>query len=107
VDIFTKDDKDDKDVDDKGKPSQKPSAGYNPPSSGHSPPTPAPTPAPTPKYTTKAPTPAPTPGPLNKKSVFRDLRAIVKSGKFDVFFNLCDGAKDEDRAGEEVASSKN
>jgi D-alanine-D-alanine ligase-like ATP-grasp enzyme len=40
--------------------------------------------------------------PLNKKSVFRDLRAIVKSGKFDVFFNLCDGAKDEDRAGEEV-----
>lgn len=39
---------------------------------------------------------------LRKATVFREVRNLAKSGRFDVFFNLCDGAEDEDRAGEEV-----
>jgi hypothetical protein len=42
VDVFKKSDRDDKDSENKGKPSPKPPAGYNPPSGGHSPPTPTP-----------------------------------------------------------------
>ena len=37
--------------------------------------------------------------PLKKATAYRQIRELVKSGKFDVFYNLCDGAKDEDRAG--------
>jgi D-alanine-D-alanine ligase-like ATP-grasp enzyme len=43
--------------------------------------------------------------PLIKKTVYAELRALIKSERFDVFFNLCDGAKDEDRAGEEVVTT--
>ena len=39
---------------------------------------------------------------LRKATVFREVRSLAKSGKYDVFFNLCDGAEDEDRAGVEV-----
>ena len=39
---------------------------------------------------------------LNKSTSYRDVRTLVHSGKFDCFFNLCDGGKDEDRAGEDV-----
>lgn len=39
---------------------------------------------------------------LKKSTVYKTVRALVKSGKYDVFYNQCDGAKDEDRAGEEV-----
>lgn len=39
---------------------------------------------------------------LKKATVYKTVRALVKSGKYDVFYNQCDGAKDEDRAGEEV-----
>eukprot|EP00474_Spongospora_subterranea_P010538 CRZ10996.1 hypothetical protein [Spongospora subterranea] len=34
-----------------------------------------------------------------KATAYSQIRALVNSGKFDVFFNMCDGAKDEDRAG--------
>ena len=40
--------------------------------------------------------------PLHKASSHRDVRSLVYSKKYDVFFNLCDGAADEDRAGEDV-----
>lgn len=33
------------------------------------------------------------------------MRALVNSKKYDVFFNLCDGAKDEDRAGISVVQA--
>ncbi|CUG90848.1 Hypothetical protein, putative [Bodo saltans] len=39
---------------------------------------------------------------LKKATVYKTVRALIKSGKYDVFYNQCDGAKDEDRAGEEV-----
>jgi D-alanine-D-alanine ligase-like ATP-grasp enzyme len=39
---------------------------------------------------------------LDKKTVYKTLRGLVKANKYDVYFNLCDGAKDEDRAGEDV-----
>ena len=42
---------------------------------------------------------------LEKPTSYRSIRGLVKSNKYDVFFNLCDGAKDEDRAGEEVVRS--
>ena len=40
--------------------------------------------------------------PLYKSTSYRDVRALVHSKKYDCFFVLCDGAKDEDRAGEDV-----
>jgi D-alanine-D-alanine ligase-like ATP-grasp enzyme len=40
--------------------------------------------------------------PIKKATSYRQIRALVKSNEFDVFFNQCDGAKDEDRAGEDV-----
>lgn len=40
-----------------------------------------------------------------KKDTYRTVRRLVKSGEYDVFFNLCDGAKDEDRAGVEVVQA--
>ena len=42
---------------------------------------------------------------LKKANSYRDIRSLVHSKKFDVFFNLCDGAKDEDRAGEDVVQA--
>ncbi|KNH09755.1 hypothetical protein XU18_0440 [Perkinsela sp. CCAP 1560/4] len=39
---------------------------------------------------------------LHKATSYRVVRSLVHSGKYDCFFNLCDGGKDEDRAGEEV-----
>lgn len=38
---------------------------------------------------------------LRRETVASQLTALAKEG-FDVFFNLCDGAWDEDRAGAEV-----
>ena len=40
--------------------------------------------------------------PIRKATSFRQIRALVKSNRFDVFYNQCDGARDEDRAGEDV-----
>jgi D-alanine-D-alanine ligase-like ATP-grasp enzyme len=40
--------------------------------------------------------------PVHKRTAYAQVREAVKSGKYDCFFNLCDGAKDEDRAGVEV-----
>ncbi|KAL5477965.1 hypothetical protein EMCRGX_G024832 [Ephydatia muelleri] len=40
--------------------------------------------------------------PLHKASSHRDVRSLVYSKKYNVFFNLGDGAADEDRAGEDV-----
>ncbi|MFZ5952864.1 MAG: SET domain-containing protein-lysine N-methyltransferase [Candidatus Rifleibacteriota bacterium] len=42
--------------------------------------------------------------PINKKSAVRQVTELTKKG-FDVFFNLCDGAWDEDRAGVEVVQT--
>ena len=39
---------------------------------------------------------------LHKATSYRVVRSLVHSGKYDCFFNLCDGGKDEDRAGEDV-----
>lgn len=39
---------------------------------------------------------------IRKASAVQQVRDLVQSGKYDVFFNLCDGAFDEDRAGIEV-----
>jgi D-alanine-D-alanine ligase-like ATP-grasp enzyme len=42
---------------------------------------------------------------LKKSSAFSEIRALVKSSMYDVFFNLCDGSRDEDRAGAEVVQA--
>ena len=42
---------------------------------------------------------------LQKATAARDVRDLVKRGRFDVFINLCDGAWDEDRAGIEVVQA--
>jgi D-alanine-D-alanine ligase-like ATP-grasp enzyme len=39
---------------------------------------------------------------ISKKTSQETINALVLSKKYDVFFNLCDGAKDEDRAGVDV-----
>ena len=39
---------------------------------------------------------------INKKNSYDTIRRLVMSGDHDVFWNLCDGARDEDRAGEDV-----
>ena len=39
---------------------------------------------------------------VNKLDSYRFVRDAVASGKYDVFFNLCDGAKEERRAGVDV-----
>jgi D-alanine-D-alanine ligase-like ATP-grasp enzyme len=39
---------------------------------------------------------------VHKRTAYAQVRDAVKSGRFDAFFNLCDAAKDEDRAGVEV-----
>eukprot|EP00758_Cryptobia_borreli_P005911 Tbor_TRINITY_DN5010_c7_g1::TRINITY_DN5010_c7_g1_i1::g.14129::m.14129/K01921/ddl; D-alanine-D-alanine ligase len=43
--------------------------------------------------------------PIRKATSYRQIRDLVASDAFDVFFNLCDGAKDEDRAGEDVVTA--
>ncbi|KAK7197707.1 ATP-grasp domain/D-ala D-ala ligase C-terminus/SET domain containing protein [Novymonas esmeraldas] len=42
---------------------------------------------------------------IKKATAYRQIRLLVTSGKFDVFYNQCDGAKDEDRAGLEVVEA--
>jgi len=42
---------------------------------------------------------------LRKATAVQQVRNLVTSGKYDVFFNLCDGSFDEDRAGIEVAQA--
>ena len=39
---------------------------------------------------------------LKKTTSYSEIRNLVHSKRFDVFFNLCDGAKDNEFAGEEV-----
>lgn len=43
--------------------------------------------------------------PINKAEAIPTVRDLVLSGKYDLFFNLCDGAWDEDRAGMEVVAA--
>jgi D-alanine-D-alanine ligase-like ATP-grasp enzyme len=43
--------------------------------------------------------------PLKKATAYREIRGLAKSGKFDVFYNLCDGGKDEDRCGVEACAA--
>lgn len=42
---------------------------------------------------------------LHKATAVPAVRDLVQSGQYDVFFNLCDGAWDEDRAGKEVVEA--
>lgn len=42
---------------------------------------------------------------ITKADSFREVRELVNSDKYDVFFNLCDGARDEKRAGVEVVAA--
>ncbi|GET89622.1 D-ala D-ala ligase C-terminus/SET domain containing protein, putative [Leishmania tarentolae] len=42
---------------------------------------------------------------IKKATAYRQIRQLVMSGKYDVFYNQCDGAKDEDRAGVEVVEA--
>jgi D-alanine-D-alanine ligase-like ATP-grasp enzyme len=42
---------------------------------------------------------------IKKATAFSHIRDLVKSKKYDVFFNLCDGSRDEDRAGVEVVQA--
>ncbi len=39
---------------------------------------------------------------ISKAKAYSQIKELVTSGCYDVFLNLCDGAKDEDRAGIEV-----
>ncbi len=40
--------------------------------------------------------------PVRKSSAHVQVRDLVASGAYDVFFNLCDGTPDSDTAGVEV-----
>ena len=42
---------------------------------------------------------------IKKANSYSHVRSLVHSKKFDIFFNLCDAAKDEDRAGDDVAQA--
>lgn len=42
---------------------------------------------------------------IMKATAYAQVRELVASRKFDVFYNLCDGAKDEARAGVEVINA--
>ncbi|KEG06057.1 hypothetical protein DQ04_16211000 [Trypanosoma grayi] len=42
---------------------------------------------------------------VKKDDSYRQVRELVTTGKFDVFFNLCDGGKDEKRAGVDVVEA--
>lgn len=39
---------------------------------------------------------------INKIDSYKIVRELASSGKYDVFFNLCDGGRDERRAGMDV-----
>ncbi|ORC92789.1 uncharacterized protein TM35_000021150 [Trypanosoma theileri] len=39
---------------------------------------------------------------VKKATAYRQIRQLVKSGDYDVFYNQCDGAIDEDKAGVDV-----
>lgn len=43
--------------------------------------------------------------PARVPPVLRQVRDLARSKKYDVFVNLCDGAFDEDRAGQEVVDA--
>lgn len=42
---------------------------------------------------------------IKKATAYRQIRQLIMSKKYDVFYNQCDGAKDEDRAGVEVVQT--
>lgn len=42
---------------------------------------------------------------VKKIDSYRTIRELVTSGKYDVFFNLCDGGRDEKRAGVDVVEA--
>ncbi|KPA79680.1 hypothetical protein ABB37_05458 [Leptomonas pyrrhocoris] len=42
---------------------------------------------------------------LKKSDSYRTVRELVTSNKYDVFFNLCDGSRDEKRAGVDVVQA--
>eukprot|EP00762_Andalucia_godoyi_P003705 ANDGO_00661.mRNA.1 D-alanine--D-alanine ligase len=42
---------------------------------------------------------------IRKATAVQQIRDLVQSKKYDLFFNLCDGAWDEDRAGAEVVKA--
>ncbi|EPY38574.1 hypothetical protein AGDE_05355, partial [Angomonas deanei] len=42
---------------------------------------------------------------IRKATSYRQIRQLVKSGNYDLFYNQCDGAKDEDRAGIDVVEA--
>lgn len=42
---------------------------------------------------------------VEKNDVYRTVRELISSQKYDLFFNLCDGGRDEKRAGVEVVSA--
>lgn len=42
---------------------------------------------------------------IKKATAYKQIRQLVMSKKYDVFYNQCDGAKDEDRAGLEVVQA--
>lgn len=42
---------------------------------------------------------------VKKANSFGHVRELIASGKYDVFYNLCDGAKDEKRAGVDVVNA--
>lgn len=42
---------------------------------------------------------------IKKATAYKQIRQLVMSKKYDVFYNQCDGAKDEDRAGLEVVQT--
>nr|CCC50189.1 conserved hypothetical protein [Trypanosoma vivax Y486] len=42
---------------------------------------------------------------IKKATTYRQIRQLVKSGNFDVFYNQCDGAIDEDKAGVDVVQA--
>ncbi|ORC89639.1 uncharacterized protein TM35_000111730 [Trypanosoma theileri] len=42
---------------------------------------------------------------VKKNDSYRQIRELVTSNKFDVFFNLCDGGRDEKRAGVDVVEA--
>lgn len=42
---------------------------------------------------------------IKKATTYRQIRQLVKSGAYDVFYNQCDGALDEDKAGVDVVQA--
>lgn len=42
---------------------------------------------------------------IKKSTAYRQIRQLVMSKEYDIFYNQCDGARDEDRAGVEVVQA--